>query len=48
MSGRELKRSITSLRREDKPTIARYAEKRPRNKRRRGMTRNLINAWPAL
>jgi transposase len=45
---RELERSITSLRREYKPIIARYAEKRARNKRCRGMARNPIKASPAL
>lgn len=45
---RELKRTITSLKREYKPVIARYAEKRARNKRCRGMARNLLKAWPAL
>jgi transposase len=45
---RELKRAITKLRREYKPIIARYAEKRARNKRCRGMARNLLKAWPAL
>jgi transposase len=45
---RELKRTITSLQREYKPIIARYAEKRARNKRCRGIARNLIKAWPAL
>ncbi len=45
---RALKRAITSLKREYKPIIAGYAEKRARNKRCRGMARNLIKAWPAL
>jgi transposase len=45
---RELERSIASLRREYEPIIARYAEKRARNKRCRGMARNLLKAWPAL
>ena len=44
----ELKRAITRLQREYKPVIARYAEKRARNKRCRGMARNLLKAWPAL
>ncbi len=45
---RELERAITSLQREYEPIIAGYAEKRARNKRCRGMARNLIKAWPAL
>jgi transposase len=45
---RELERTITSLKREYEPLIAHYAEKRARNKRRRGMARNLIKARPAL
>jgi len=45
---RELKRTIRSLQREYKPIIRRYASKRARNKRCRGMARNLLKAWPAL
>ena len=45
---RELKRTIRSLGREYKPIIRRYASKRARNKRCRGMARNLLKAWPAL
>jgi transposase len=45
---RELKRTITQLQREYKPVIAGYAAKRARNKRCRGMARNLLKAWPAL
>jgi transposase len=45
---RELKRTITRLRRLYKPIIAGYATKKPRNKRCRGMARNLLKAWPAL
>ena len=45
---RDIKRAITRLQREYKPVIARYAEKRARNKRCRGMARNLLKAWPAL
>ena len=44
----ELKRSIRSLQRTYKPIIRRYAAKRTRNKRCRGMARNLLKAWPAL
>jgi len=45
---REPKRTIRSLQREYKPIIRRYASKRARNKRCRGMARNLLKAWPAL
>jgi transposase len=45
---RELKRTIRCLQREYKPIIRRYAAKRARNKRCRGMARNLLKAWPAL
>lgn len=45
---RELKRTITQLARTYKPIIASYAAKRARNKRCRGMARNLLKAWPAL
>jgi transposase len=45
---RELKRTIRSLGREYKPVIAGYASKHARNKRCRGMARNLLKAWPAL
>jgi transposase len=45
---RELKRTIRQLRRTHKPVIAAYASKRARNKRCRGMARNLLKAWPAL
>jgi transposase len=45
---RELKRTITQLQRAYKPIIARFATKRARNKRCRGMARNLLKAWPAL
>lgn len=36
------------LEREFKPIISSYAAKRARNKRCRGMARNLLKAWPAL
>lgn len=45
---RELKRTIRSLQREYKPIIRRYATKRARNKRCRGIARNLLKLWPAL
>lgn len=45
---RELKRTITRLACTYKPIIASYAAKRARNKRCRGMARNLLKAWPAL
>jgi len=45
---RELKHTIRSLQREYKPIIRRYASKHARNKRCRGMARNLLKAWPAL
>ncbi len=45
---RELKLTVRRLEREFKPIIARYATKRARNKRCRGMARNLLKAWPAL
>jgi transposase len=45
---RELKRTIRQLQRQYKPIIRGYASKRARNKRCRGMARNLYKAWPAL
>ena len=45
---RELRRTIRSLQRKYKPIIRSYAAKRARNKRCRGMARNLLKAWPAL
>ena len=44
----ELRHTVRSLRRQYKPLIRSFASKRARNKRCRGMTRNLIKAWPAL
>jgi hypothetical protein len=41
-------RSSRCLQRQYKPTIRSYAAKRARNKRCRGMARNLLKAWPAL
>jgi transposase len=45
---RELKNTIRSLQRTYKPIIRSFAAKRARNKRCRGMARNLLKAWPAL
>jgi transposase len=45
---RELKRRVRALRRELKPILRRYSGKAPRNKRCRGLARNLLKAWPAL
>jgi transposase len=45
---RELKRTVTQLARTYKPIIASYASKRARNKRCRGMAKNLLKTWPAL
>jgi transposase len=44
----QLTRTIRLLRRTYKPTIRSYAAKRARNKRCRGMARNILKAWPAL
>jgi transposase len=44
---RELKRTIRTLQREYKPIIRSFATKRARNKRCRGMARNLLKAWSA-
>ena len=45
---RELKRTIRALQRQYKPIIRSFAAKRARNKRCRGMARNLLKSWPAL
>jgi transposase len=45
---RQLKETVRSLQRQYKPIIRSYAAKRARNKRCRGMARNLLKAWPAL
>jgi len=45
---RELQRRVRRLRRELKPILRRYATKTPRNKRTRGIARNLLKLWPAL
>jgi transposase len=45
---RQLKRTVRSLQRTYKPIIRSYAAKRARNKRCRGMARNLLKTWPAL
>lgn len=44
----ELKRTIRSLQRTHKPIIRSFAAKRARNRRCRGMARNLLKLWPAL
>jgi transposase len=44
----ELKRRVLRLRRQLKPILRRYAAKTPRNKRTRGIARNLLKLWPAL
>jgi transposase len=44
----ELKRTVRQLQRQYKPIIRSFAAKRARNKRCRGMARNLLKAWPAL
>jgi hypothetical protein len=43
-----LKRTIRRLQLKYKPIICGYASKKARNKRCRGMARNLLKAWPAL
>lgn len=45
---RGLRHTIRSLQRQYKPLIRSFAAKRTRNKRCRGMARNLLKAWPAL
>jgi transposase len=45
---RELKRMIRRLGREYKPIVRSFAARRARNKRCRGMARNLLKVWPAL
>jgi transposase len=45
---RELQLAIRTLQRTYKPIIRAYASKRRRNKRCRGMARNILKAWPAL
>jgi transposase len=45
---RQLKRTVGSLQRTYEPIIRSFAAKRQRNKRCRGMARNLLKAWPAL
>ena len=44
----ELGRTVRSLQRTYKPIIRDHASKRARNKRCRGMARNLLKAWPSL
>lgn len=45
---RELARTVRALQRHYKPIIRSFAAKRARNKRCRGMARNLLKTWPAL
>jgi transposase len=45
---RELKRTIRALQRQYKPIIRSFLAKHARNKRCRGMARNLLKSWPAL
>jgi transposase len=45
---RELKLTVRALRRRYKPIIRSFAAKRTRNKRCRGMAKNLLKVWPAL
>jgi transposase len=45
---RELRATVRRLHRAYKPLIRAYAAKRARNKRCRGMARNLLKVWPAL
>ena len=44
----ELKRTVRALQRQYKPIIRSFAAKRARNKRCRGMAKNLLKTWPAL
>ena len=44
----KLQRRVLRLRRQLKPILRRYATKTPRNKRTRGIARNLLKLWPAL
>jgi len=44
----ELQRRIRACRRDLKPLLRRYSGKAPRNKRTRGLARNLLKIWPAL
>jgi transposase len=44
----ELKRTIRLLQRTYKPIVRSFAAKRARNKRCRGIAKNLLKAWPAL
>jgi transposase len=43
-----LKRCMRAAQRELKPVLRRYCGKAPRNKRTRGLARNLLKVWPAL
>jgi len=44
----ELRRRIRACQRDLKPILRRYSGKAPRNKRTRGLARNLLKIWPAL
>jgi transposase len=44
----ELRRCVRAAQRELKPILRRYSGKAPRNKRTRGLARNLLKVWPAL
>lgn len=44
----ELRRQIRACQRDLKPLLRRYSGKAPRNKRTRGLARNLLKIWPAL
>jgi len=44
----ELRRRIRVAQRELKPILRRYCGKAPRNKRTRGLARNVLKVWPAL
>ncbi len=44
----ELRRTVRALQHQYKQIIRSYATKRARNKRCRGMARNLLKTWPAL
>jgi transposase len=45
---RELRLAVRALQRRTKPMLRSFAQKRARNKRTRGMARNLLKVWPAL
>lgn len=45
---RELARRVRACQRALKPLLRKYCGKAPRNKRTRGLARNLLKVWPAL